>query len=76
MMAVATYSSHGGVDMTGERDSSDNDDDDDEDDSCNHDGATIGGCTTADNDMINELLATGYGGAAMYYRWIKIYRKE
>ncbi len=53
MMAVATESKYGGVDMTGVGDSSDDEDEDGEKDSCN------GG--PADKDMMDELLAR-YGG--------------
>jgi hypothetical protein len=52
MMAVATESKYGGVDMTGVGDSSD--DEDGEKDSCN------GG--PADKDMMDELLLARYGG--------------
>jgi hypothetical protein len=55
MMAVATESKYGGVDMTGVLgDSSDDEDVDGEKDSCN------GG--PADKDMMDELLLARYGG--------------
>jgi hypothetical protein len=64
MTAVAADGKYGGVDMTGEGDSSD-DDDDDEDYSCNHGAAVGAGRTTTDKDMMDELLARYGGGNAL-----------